>query len=354
VKLLILGGTRFLGRHIVDAALVRGHAITIFTRGQNPLPWSGQVEALTGNRDPRIAPGLIALEHGAWDAVVDTSGYVPRIVDASASLLAGRATRYLFVSSISVYASASLPGQDETAQVLPPVDRDNEDIPTNYGALKASCESVVAQYFGAGATTVRPGLIVGPFDPTDRFAYWVARFIHPALLGSRPQRAVVPAPPNRPIQVVDARDLARWMIELLENEIGGTFNACSPAGRWTVGDLIDALIDASPSPPEPAWIDETVLHVHGVEPWTGLPLWVPSDDSDHVGFMSFDCTKAASTGLTVRPLAQTIDDTAAWLTVRDNAGAWKNVLSADAERAILDPHACGYAATLCPRPPEGE
>ena len=336
MKLLILGGTRFLGRHIVDAALVRGHAVTIFTRGQNPPPWSGQVEALTGNRDPRIAPGLAALDHGAWDAVVDTSGYVPRIVDASASLLAGRATRYLFVSSISVYASASLPGQDEGAPVLLPVDRNNEDIPKNYGALKASCESVVAQYFAAAATTVRPGLIVGPFDPTDRFAYWVARFIHPALLGSRPQCAVVPAPPNRPIQVVDARDLARWMIELLENDIGGTFNASSPAGRWTVGDLIDALVDASPSPPEPAWTDETALHAHGVKPWTGLPLWMPSDDSDHAGFMSFDCSKAARTGLTVRLLAQTVDDTAAWLIARDNAGAWKNVLTADVERAILD------------------
>jgi 2'-hydroxyisoflavone reductase len=335
VKLLILGGTRFLGRHIVDAALVRGHAVTIFTRGQNPLPWSGRVEALTGNRDPRIAPGLAALEHDAWDAVVDTSGYVPRIVDASASLLAQRATRYLFVSSISVYANAGLPGQDETAPVLPPVDRDNDDIHKNYGALKASCEGVVAQHFGAGATTVRPGLIVGPFDPTDRFAYWVARFIHPALLGSRPQRAVIPAPPNRPIQVVDGRDLARWMIELLENDIGGTFNACNPAGRWTLGDLIDALVDASPSPPEPAWTDEAALHAHAVEPWTGLPLWVPSNDSDHAGFMSLDCTKAARAGLTARPLAQTIDDTAAWVIARDNGGAWKNVLSADAERAIL-------------------
>jgi 2'-hydroxyisoflavone reductase len=146
---------------------------------------------------------------------------------------------------------------------------------------------------------------------------------------------VVPAPPNRPIQLVDARDLARWMIELLENDVGGTFNASSPAGRWTMGDLIVALLDASPSPPEPAWTDETVLLAHSVEPWTGLPLWVPSNDPDHAGFMSFDCTKAAHAGLTARPLAQTIDDTAAWLVARDNASAWKSVLSADAERAIL-------------------
>ena len=335
MRLLVLGGTRFLGRHVVDAALVRGHAVTIFTRGQNPLPWSGQVEALTGNRVPRIAPGLAALGHGVWDAVVDTSGYVPRIVDASASLLKGRATRYLLVSSISAYASSALPGQDEAAPVLPPVDRDNEDISNNYGALKASCEDVVTQHFGAGATNVRPGLIVGPFDPTDRFAYWVARFIHPALLGSRPQQAVLPAPAKRPIQVIDGRDLARWMVALLENDIAGAFNACSPEGRWTIGDLIDALVDAAPSPPEPAWIDEATLHAHAVKPWTGLPLWVPSNDSDHTGFMSFDCTKAAHAGLTARFLAQTIDDTAAWLVARDNVGAWKNVLSADTERAIL-------------------
>src|SRR5207302_1978563 len=157
---------------------------------------------------------------------------------------------------------------------------------------------------------------------------------------------------------------ASWMIELLENDIGGTFNACSPAGRWTLGDLIDALVDAALSPPEPAWTDETTLHAHAVEPWTGLPLWLPSNDADHAGFMSFDCTKAAHAGLAARPLAQTIDDTAAWLVARDNAGAWKNVLTADTERAILDdicaagpsqgakdPHACGCAATLCPRPP---
>src|SRR5204862_6846515 len=133
MNLLVLGGTRFLGRHLVDAALARGDDVTIFTRGRQPVPWGSRVTALVGDRDPRIAPGLATLEHGAWDAVVDTSGYVPRIVDASASLLAGRAPRCLFVSSISVYASASLPGQYETAPVLPPVDRHNEDIPQNYG-----------------------------------------------------------------------------------------------------------------------------------------------------------------------------------------------------------------------------
>ncbi|HEY3180431.1 MAG TPA: NAD-dependent epimerase/dehydratase family protein [Casimicrobiaceae bacterium] len=336
MNLLVLGGTRFLGRHLVDAALVRGHSVTVFSRGHNPLPWSGHVEALIGNRDPRIAPGLAALEGRAWDAVVDTSGYVPRIVDASASLLASCAARYLFVSSLSVYASSGRHGQNERAPVLPPVDPDNEDIAKNYGALKASCESVVTQMFGARATNLRPGVIVGPFDPTDRVAYWIARFVHPALLGSRAPRAVVPLLRDRPVQFIDGRDLAQWMIDLLENATGGTFNACSAAGQWTMGDLIDALVNASRSPPEPAWTDEATLHAHHVEPWVGLPLWLPANDPDSAGFMTFDCTKAARAGLRLRPLEQTIDDTAAWLAARDNSGAWKNVLRADAECAILE------------------
>ena len=334
MKLLVLGGTRFLGRHVVDAALARRHEVTVFTRGQQPSLWK-DVTALIGNRDPRIAPGLASLERGRWDAVVDTSGYVPRIVGASAALLAERVARYLFVSSISVYASSVRTGQDETAPLLPPVDHDNEAILENYGALKASCEGVVRDRFGIRATNVRPGLIVGPFDPTDRFSYWVARFVHPRLLGERARQAVVPAPRNRPIQFIDARDLAEWIVELLERDIGGTFNAVSGPGQWTMGDLIDALIAASPSPPEPVWIDDAILEAHGVAPWTGLPLWIPGSDADAVGFLAYDASQAQRAGLRIRPLAQTIGDTAAWLAARDNAGAWKNVLDAATERAIL-------------------
>jgi len=335
VNLLILGGTRFLGRHLVDAALARGHTITVFTRGQQPLPWNGRVVARVGNRDPRVAPGLAELETGTWDAVIDTSGYVPRVVGASTARLAGRVARYLFVSSLSVYAQSARPGQDESTPLLPPVAPDNEDVAKNYGALKASWEAVVADRFNARATIVRPGLIVGPYDPTDRFSYWVARFVHPSLLGERPARAVVPAPPERPIQFIDARDLARWMTELLENDIGGTFNAVSPAGRWTMGDLIDALIDGAASPPQPDWVDEATLAAHRVEPWTGLPLWIPAADPDGAAFLAYDATKAQRVGLRTSALACTIAETAAWLTARDNAAAWKNVLDAATERAIL-------------------
>jgi nucleoside-diphosphate-sugar epimerase len=334
VNLLILGGTRFLGRHVVDAALARGHAVAVFTRGHQPSPWK-DVTAIVGNRDPRIAPGLDALEQRRFDAVVDTSGYVPRIVGASTALLAESVARYLFVSSISVYASSERSGQDETAPLLPPVDVGNEVIVENYGALKASCEAVVQERFGNRATNVRPGLIVGPHDPTDRFSYWVARFVRPALLGERGPRAVVPAPRSRPIQFIDARDLAKWMIELLERDTGGTFNAVSPQGQWTMGDLIDALVAASPSSPEPAWTDDDALEAHHVSPWIGLPLWIPASDADSAGFLAYDASKAQQAGLRVRPLAQTVDDTAAWLATRDNTDAWKNVLDAATERAIL-------------------
>jgi len=335
MRLLILGGTRFLGRHVAGEALRRGHAVTTFTRGNLPVIANRSVVPLAGNRDPDIAPGLAALAAGRWDAVVDTSGYVPRIVGASASLLAERAGRYLFVSSVSVYADSSRPGQDEASAVATLEDPATEDILPNYGALKAECEARVGDVFGSSATIVRPGLIVGAGDGTDRFGYWVARFLCPHLLGKRAARAVVPAPLERPIQIIDARDLAAWIVDLLEQERGGTFNAVSPAGQWTFADLIDVLVEAAIEPPEPVAIADAVLVAHGVAPWTGLPLWLPDTEPDAAGFMSVDATKAQDAGLVARDLADTVRDTAEWLAARTNAGAWQHVLSADAEREIL-------------------
>jgi 2'-hydroxyisoflavone reductase len=336
MKLLILGGTRFLGRHLVDAALARGDAVTLFTRGRQPNPWGAAVTSLDGNRDPVIAPGLAAIEQGTWDAVIDTSGYVPRIVRASAELLAPRVGRYLFVSSISVFTDASRPGLDETAPVGVLEDPASEEIGKHYGPLKAACEAAVTQVYEARAINVRPGLIVGPYDPTDRFGYWVARFVHPHLLGDRAASAVVPLPATRPLQWIDARDLAALMLDLVAHEASGTFNATSPAGQWTFGMLVDALVAGGGArAPRPAWTEEATLLEHKVAPWTGLPLWIPTTFTDEAGFMEFDCTKAQRAGLRTRPVAATITDTAAWLAQRDNAGAWKDVLSADAEREIL-------------------
>jgi 2'-hydroxyisoflavone reductase len=339
MRLLFLGGTRFLGRHAVEAALARGHDVTVFTRGRTPLPWPGRVRHLVGQRDPDVAPGLAALGADRWDAVIDTSGYVPRCVRAGAAALRDRADRYLFVSSLSVYADTSRPGLDEDASVATLADPASEDVPNDYGALKARCEQEVALAFGPARTlVVRPGLIVGPHDPTDRFGYWVARFLHPDLLGDRGAAAVVPAPPARALQFIDARDLATWMLDAVEARAAGTFNACSEPGRYTMGGLVDALLAVARDrglAAHPMWVDEARLVEAGVVPWTGLPLWLPANDPALAGFMHFDTARAHAAGLAHRPLSATLADTAAWLAERDNAGAWGNVLTADAERALV-------------------
>jgi len=334
VKLLVLGGTRFLGRHFVDAALARGHAVTVFTRGQQPVPWGARVSALVGDRDPFKPPGLDALRTGSWDAAIDTSGYVPRIVSAGADLLASRVSRYLFVSSLSVYARPDRAGLDEHAALAELADPDTEDVLPNYGALKAACERAITVRYGLSTTIVRPGLIVGPCDATDRFGYWVARFRAPALLGERGPQAVVPGPSSRPVQFIDARDLAAFMLDLVETDRTGVFNACSGAGQWSMRDLVDALRSGPGPMPEPVWVDDATLLASGVQPWVGLPLWIPASDPDSAGFMEFDCRRAASAGLVPRPLTSTIADTAAWLQSRDNTGAWKVVLGAAREREI--------------------
>jgi nucleoside-diphosphate-sugar epimerase len=338
MKILFLGGTRFLGRHLVDAALARGHVVTIFTRGVQPVPSAERVRHLTGNRDPRIPPGLVTLAGGAWDAAIDLSGYVPRCVNASCAALEDSVGHYTFVSSVSVYADVSRPGVDETAPLAKLDDPSSEDIPAHYGALKARCEEEVRSAFGNRALIVRPGLIVGPFDPTDRFGYWVARFVAPELMGSRDESAVVPGPPDRFVQFIDARDLASWMVEMAERKAKGTFDACTPAGMWTMGTLVEHLTAsarAAGSRATARWVDDAALLRHGVTPWSGLPLWIPSSDAESAGFMHLPCARAVANGLAFRSLDATIDDTAAWLRRRDNSGAWRNVLSAAEEREIL-------------------
>lgn len=336
MKLLMLGGTRFLGRHLVELALDRGDDVTIFTRGRLPVPWGDRVTALIGDRDPRISPGIDALAGGAWDAVVDCSGYVPRVVEASARLLSSRTKRYVFVSSMSVYAKTEHPRMDERTAVAALDDPGTEQVMEHYGALKAACEAVVERIFAGRATNARPGLIVGPFDGTDRFGYWVARFVHPELLGNRARRAVVPAPRERPVQFIDARDLAAWLLDICTRDAPGAFNACSPAFHFTMGDLVDAAVAAAPAAPAPAWIDDATLVDAGVTPWTGLPLWLPPSEPDSAGFMTMDCSRATRAGMVIRPLADTVVDTAEWLAARDNGDAWKHVLSADVERRLLD------------------
>jgi len=298
LRLLILGGAKFLGRHTVDAALAAGHEVTIFTRGQTNPELFPEVERLLGDRDAN----LIALESRAWDGVVDTSGYVPRIVNQSAELLRDAVHRYVFVSSISAYADFSGPITEETP-VAELADPDTEDILGQYGALKAACERVVENVYGDRSARVRAGLIVGPFDPTDRFTYWARRIAAGGeVLG--------PGDPDAPVQFVDARDLARWLVRLALEGPGGVYNATGPAERLGFAELLERARAAVDSDASVVWTDERRVLDAGVQPWTELPLWLPG--GEYAGMASADIGRAVGAGLRFRPLEETVVDTLAW------------------------------------------
>jgi 2'-hydroxyisoflavone reductase len=296
VRLLILGGTKFLGRHIADAALAGGHELTLFTRGVTAPDLLPEAEHLHGDRDG----DLRALAGRRWDALVDTSGYVPRVVDASARAV--DAEHYVFVSSISVYARMPQPGTTEDAP-LDDAPAGSEDVAAHYGGLKAQCERVVAEHFPQRHLIVRPGLIVGPHDPTDRFTYWARR-------AAMPGPVLAPGPAQRLVQVIDARDLAGWIVGAAGDRVTGTMNAVSEP--FPFGDLL-AGADVAWAPP--AW-----LLAQGVEPWSELPLWV-GDDPELRGFLEADASRARATGLRCRPIAETIADTRAWARERPFPGA---------------------------------
>jgi 2'-hydroxyisoflavone reductase len=298
MKLLVLGGTKFLGRHAVDAALACGHDVTIFTRGQTNPEVFPNVEHLRGDRDG----DLDALRDGNWDGVVDTSGYVPRVVRQSAELLHARVGRYVFVSSISVYDDFSKP-TTEASPVAQLEDPTTEEILEHYGALKAACERVVEEIYGVRSARVRAGLIVGPYDPTDRFTYWPRRI---ALGGE----VLGPGDREAPVQFIDARDLAAWLVQLALEGPGGTYNATGPAQLLTFGQLLDRMREAIGSDAEVVWLDDERVLDAGVQAWTELPLWLPG--SKHAGMARADISRALAAGLTFRSVEETVVDTLAW------------------------------------------
>lgn len=286
MRLLILGGTKFLGRHTAEQALARGHEVTLFTRGQTNPELFPSAEHLTGDRDG----GLDALESGDWDAVADMTGYVPRVVRASTELLRERVGRYLFVSSVSVYASLAEP-VSEDSRLGELEDPQTEEVMENYGPLKAACEAVVQEVYGERATIVRPGLIVGPWDPTNRFTYWPSRL-------ARGGEILAPAPPERHTQWIDVRDLASWMLDLLERNEPGIFNATNEGVPW--GELLAGG--------EVTWVTDDFLREQEVGQWMELPLWIP----DEPGITATDVSRAVAAGLRFRPVPETVRDTAAW------------------------------------------
>ena len=300
MDLLVIGGTRFLGRHLVEDALARGHRVTIFHRGETNPGLFADAEELLGDRDG----GLAALEGRRWDTVVDTCGYVPRIVWASATALAGRAGHYTFVSSLSVHPDRTPAGYDETAPVGVIDDPDTEVIDERtYGPLKALCESEVERAFTERALIVRPGLIVGPHDPTDRFTYWPRRVAHGG-------EVLAPEPRDYGVQVIDVRDLAGWILTMAEAGRTGVFGATGPQEPLTMAGILEACVRVSGSDATLTWVEQAFLLDAGVEPWSEVPLWIPI--AGYEGFMAADVRRAIGAGLTFRPVEETIRDTLAW------------------------------------------
>ena len=313
MKLLILGGTRFVGRHLVDAALARGHEITLFNRGQHASDSLSKVETIAGDRNKDLAK----LQGRRWDAVVDTCGYLPRTVKASAETLAQSVDSYVFISSLSVYADFQQLGIDETAPLKAitseqlkkanEIDASGQTSAVTYGemygGLKALCEQAAEEVMPNRVLTVRPGLIVGPHDYTDRFTYWVVRL-------ARGGEVLAPGSPGRFVQFIDARDLSEWIVKMVERKDTGVYNANGLPNNLTMEMLLDECKTVSGSDASFTWVDEDFLLREKVAAWSEMPLWLPEEAAPHMkGFMFINSDKAVRAGLTFRPLAETIRDT---------------------------------------------
>ena len=339
MKLLILGGTKFLGRYVVEAALARGHEVTLFNRGQLNPELFPEVEKLRGDRDG----GLDALRGRRWDAVVDPSGYTPRVVRDSVRLLSDAAEHYAFVSSVSVYRDTSVPGVCEDYPVGTIADgrlREAEALKQSeltaapffgeiYGALKALCERAAEESMPGRVLNVRAGLVVGPHDYSDRFTYWPRRVAEGG-------EVLAPGRADRQVQFIDVRDLAAWVLDMSEARKTGTFNAAGPDYRLTMGHLLDVCRGATGSDARFVWVDEQFMLDAGLEPWTEVPLWTPESDDVNRHFMGVSVEKAVAAGLRFRPLSETVRDTLVWDLTRPADTQRRAGLAREREREVLD------------------
>ncbi len=302
-SLLILGGTGFLGPHVVESALARGYTVTLFNRGKTNAHLFPELEKLRGDRDGGLDELRAAVDGGRrWGAVIDTSGYVPRIVRDSATLLAPATDHYVFISSISVFAETDKVGLDESSAVAVLEDPTVEEVTgETYGALKALCEAAAEEAMPGRTTNVRPGLIVGPGDPTDRYTYWPARL-------DRGGTTIAPGRPEDPVQFIDARDLAAWLVTCVEAGHVGVYNATGPAEQTTIGALIEECRAAAGSDAELVWIDADFLAEREVLPWVHMPVWIPPE-SPEGGIGQVSIAKALAAGLSLRPGRETAEDT---------------------------------------------
>ena len=303
-RILILGGTGFLGPATVEAARARGHKLTLFNRGKTRPGLFSDIEQLHGDRDPKIGEGIRALEGREWDAVIDNSGYYPRMVAASASLLAPKVKQYIFISTCSVYVDNATEGQDETAKLATIPDPTVETMGKqfeNYGALKALSEQAAEKAMPGRVANIRPGYIVGPDDPSGRFTYWPVR-------ADRGGEIAAPGSPKDPIQFIDVRDLGEWLVRLVEQCTVGVFNAIGPAKRLEWGKVLDACLEASGRKAKLEWVSaDFVSKQKGFE----FPIWAAYAGETR-GFHTFSIRRALKAGLRCRPYPATVRDTLAW------------------------------------------
>jgi 2'-hydroxyisoflavone reductase len=317
VRLLVLGGTKFLGRGVVDAALADDHEVTLFNRGQtNPRLYT-DVETIHGD----LTGDLGLLGGRSWDAAVDLDPtQLPRHTRRRTELLRDAVTHYVFVSTISVYCDPSVPLDESSPVEEPPNPEPDEFVPEQYGGLKVGSERVVQEVLGERAAIVRPGLIVGPHDPTDRFTYWPRRLAEGGDV-------LAPGDPEQPVQLIDARDLGRWLVHVAGRRIAGIFNATGPAEPLTLGSMLERIGQGA----NLVWVGDQALLDAGVQPWMELPLWLPGKDA--AGMLRADISRALATGLTFRPLEETARDTLAWSL---EAGEQRPTLAREKERQLLE------------------
>lgn len=320
MRLLVLGGTVFVGRHAVQAALSNGHEITVFHRGKRGLDLFPEVEHVLGDRDG----GLDALGERSFDIVIDCCGYLPRVVRQSAQAFAARCERYVFVSTISVYKREDVVGQDEDAELIELEDPTVEDIPTYYGGLKVLCEREVQSAYGDRGLIVRPGLVAGPYDPTNRFTYWVERMATDGPV-------IVPERLDQPMQLIDASDLGRFIVHGAESGLTGIYNAAGE--QITLGDTLTAC-QMNGGNPEQVTVPWTWLEENDVKPWQDLPLTLGSDASSD-GSFTVDSTRARNAGLSWTPLAETARKTWEWRRSLPADTAWPMGMSREREIQLV-------------------
>jgi 2'-hydroxyisoflavone reductase len=331
LSLLILGGTRFIGVEMTELALKRGHKVTFFNRGKTNADLFPGIERIKGDRNGEID----GLRGRKWDAVIDNSGYFPRAVKLTAELLAPSVSQYLFVSSVSVYPDFKAP-RDETSPVGKLKDESVEKVDNDtYGPLKALCEKAAEAAMPGRVTVIRPGLIVGPHDSSDRFTYWPAR-------AARGGEMLAPGKPSDGIQIIDARDLAAFVLDSLEHRTTGIFNLVSPPGMFTIGDVVNESIRAAnelakPNPPPKAvWAPAQLLEAEKVEAWSDMPVWVDAK-GDEAAFASTSAARAMKAGLKITPMRKTCRDTLAWHLKRPPAerDKLKSGITPEREKKVL-------------------